>query len=254
MKKEVLSEAFCEMLNKIEKFGYNSLDINETLFLAISITDSEIDAKMAAKKLLEKFSSLAKIFNADAEELLEVVNLKENTISLFRAIPHFATSYFESLNVQNKKVHNTEEAYKHFQIKLLGKKHECVAVIILSSSATVVFEGIVWEGTFSQVPIYVRDLLLLCLKHNANSLIIAHNHPSGNPMPSKGDVASTRELQLALDSIYVYLQDHMIITDEHYLSMRNSGWMSDLNKKLNEFRQGMMMDAKLLDEEYGFVE
>ena len=253
-KREDLSKEQYKLFEKIDKTGYDILNEIETLEMLLMILSPERDNLDLAERLIKKYKNFSKLVQMEIEDLISTRGLDFETAFYLKTIPHISRLFLEGLNSDKLRIHDTESAYKRLKAKLIGRKEECVAVIILNARGHITYEEIVWYGTVSKVAIYVRELLALCLKYDANSVIIGHNHPSGNPALSKGDVAATREIQLALDAIYVYLQDHLVITDEHYTSMRNSGWMKDLNNKINEFRQSMLMDAEKIDEEYGFEE
>ena len=96
-------------------------------------------------------------------------------------------------------------------------------LLILDSKGYLKYMGIVNEGSVHGVPIYIRQIARLCLLYDADAVYLAHNHPSGNCTPSRQDIQTTKEIELALSGIDVILSDHFIFTDEDYLSMRATG-------------------------------
>ena len=101
-------------------------------------------------------------------------------------------------------------------------------LLILDSKGYLKYMGIVNEGSVHGVPIYIRQIARLCLLYDADAVYLAHNHPSGNCTPSRQDIQTTKEIELALSSIDVILSDHFIFTDEDYLSMRATGVLQKL--------------------------
>ena len=77
------------------------------------------------------------------------------------------------------------------------------------------------RGTVDHAPLYVREVAKWALELGASALIVVHNHPSGGPMPSEGDIKITRDVQAALEKLGIVLDDHFVIGREYYQSFRN---------------------------------
>ena len=84
-----------------------------------------------------------------------------------------------------------------------------VVLVLMDSKNRVLYCGVVTEGNVNTVPLYIRKIITLAATYNAAEAIIAHNHPSGNVMPSPGDIIATRKLNAAMETIDVHLQDHI---------------------------------------------
>ena len=79
------------------------------------------------------------------------------------------------------------------------------------------------KGTVDHVPVYPREIVKRALELNASALILVHNHPSGDPTPSRADIEMTREVKAAADALAIVLHDHVIIGNGRHLSFRREG-------------------------------
>ena len=112
------------------------------------------------------------------------------------------------------------------------------------------------EGAVSAVPLYVRKLVRLCIDYEADSFLLAHNHISGSIEPSKQDILTTKQLELALGCIQVRLRDHIILTDRDQFSFFESGLLRTMTEEnLVERRMELTEALDLVDklEETGWT-
>ena len=84
------------------------------------------------------------------------------------------------------------------------------------------------EGDLDSVALPVRRIMELVVRYHAAHVVLAHNHPSGNSLPSRGDIQATRELCRALASLHMSLEDHFIITENQYLSLAEQGLLEHI--------------------------
>ena len=102
-------------------------------------------------------------------------------------------------------------------------ERERVRVLYLNSRNMLIRDELVSEGSVDQSAIYVREVVRRSLELSAAALIIVHNHPSGNPEPSRQDISITRDLFDAAAKLGIILHDHIIIGGTDYRSMRSMG-------------------------------
>jgi len=124
------------------------------------------------------------------------------------------------------KVMNSESAAKHLTSMLKDKQaKECFAIMYLTNGNKLIHSEILFEGTLTSAAVYPREVIKKTLEHNAASVIIAHNHPSGRLSASREDMQITNKLKVAFDTIEVSLHDHIICSSEGYLSLADEGLM-----------------------------
>jgi DNA repair protein RadC len=100
---------------------------------------------------------------------------------------------------------------------------EQVRVLFLGSTNKLIADRVVSIGTVDEAPIYPREIVKIALEVGATGLIIAHNHPSGDPNPSRADIENTKQLMAACRGVQLVVHDHIVVAAEGWMSMRASG-------------------------------
>ncbi|MCL1924037.1 MAG: JAB domain-containing protein, partial [Defluviitaleaceae bacterium] len=119
-------------------------------------------------------------------------------------------------------IDSNEKAAKYLVSFFLNKSNECFYLVMLDVAGKVIETVLVQEGTIDRVHFYPRNIIKLIFKYEAASVILAHNHPSGNLNPSGDDIIITREILNALKIINVTLFDHIIISGPNFYSFSNA--------------------------------
>jgi len=96
-------------------------------------------------------------------------------------------------------------------------------VLCLDSQNRVNYAALVHEGTINEAPVYPRLIVETALRHQANSVILAHNHPGGSLQPSKADIDVTKKIIAALEPISIKVMDHIIVAGDKYFSFAEKG-------------------------------
>jgi len=109
------------------------------------------------------------------------------------------------------------------RLKIGSLEHEVFAVLFLDVQNRVIAFEVMFRGTLTQTSVYPREVVLAALNHNAASVVLAHNHPSGSVQPSRADEALTRVLKSALALVDVRVLDHVIVSVAETLSMAEKG-------------------------------
>jgi len=222
------------MKDAFYKSGLKNMQPHQVLEMVLFNTIPYVDTNGIAHQLIDRFGSLSGVFDADPDELMEIPAIKPATVFLLKLIPEVSRVYYADRAGKAGRISKTEDMAKIFQNDFRGRDHEVVSLILLSSAGKVVFHDILHEGSVNAAPIYKRKIMELCLKYNATAAALAHNHPSGNIMPSSNDMKTTRSLTAALAAVDVTLQDHFIFSDSDYMSMRKAGWLELMNEDRSE--------------------
>ncbi len=125
-----------------------------------------------------------------------------------------------------KQITNPLQAQHHLASFFEKNERERFVVVYLSSCNKVIKTEVISEGTISKAHIYARELLRKTLDLNAAAIIVSHNHPSGNPEPSREDIELTRALKDLLKLMEVALLDHIIIAGDQYISLSDRGYIT----------------------------
>ena len=175
-------------------------------------------------------------FLAPEEELAALLGEKRAPRYL-RLTTELARAYLEDSSRDLKHVYDTDSAVELFRPKLLGRTTEAVCLMLLDGQARLLYNDILSEGSISAVPVYIRRLLQLCIRYDAQHVLLAHNHPSGNAAASQNDIVATRQVEMALESIDATLNDHIIFAGDDYHSFAKSGWLWTAKREVRRQRQ-----------------
>ena len=214
--------------------GFNGLEDYEILELLLFYVIPRKDTKAIAKELIKKFKTLANVLKADTLELKTINGLGDVAITFLKMIGALPARIYKD-ELKNKKLfkeNNSENKYKitdkevllsFLRNKIGYEDVEKFYVIYLSSSNEVIAFEESSSGTLDRSSIYPREIYKRVIMENAKSIIIAHNHPSGNTCPSKCDIDITNEIAKGLKNFGALLLEHIIITRDSYFSFLEEG-------------------------------
>ena len=157
------------------------------------------------------------------EELCKVPGVGENPAVYLRMITELGRFYMVSRTTQTKVLTTLEQCAEYMLPFFYGRRVETVFLLCLDAKCKVLCCKEVAEGSVNAAGISVRKVVETALGANATSVVLAHNHPSGVAVPSGEDVQTTRRIAAALAAVEVHLVDHVVVADEDYVSMAQSG-------------------------------
>lgn len=208
--------------------GYKSLADYEIIeFLLFPIIPRR-DTKALAKELLEKFSTIEGIFEADPKELKKVKGLGDVSTIYLKFIGDLFSYYYEDRVLNDKENNRISIRSKNQLLNYLRKnigisKIEEFKVIFLNSNNEVLGVETLFQGTIDKSAVYPRKILERVIFYNARSIIFAHNHPSGNTSPSSKDIEITKMMKEFFKMVDVSVLDHIIISRDSYFSFLEEG-------------------------------
>lgn len=203
--------------------GLEGLAEHELLELILFNALPRIDTKPLAKKLLQRFGSFAAVVSATPDELASVSGIGITAISALKLIQAGALSLAKS-HVMHKPILSSWTALIDYcHIAMSYEKIEQTRILLLDHKNRLLADEIMHHGTLDHTAIYPREVAKRALYRHATALILVHNHPSGDPTPSKEDIIMTRKLKDALDPIGIILHDHLVIAGESYVSFKSLG-------------------------------
>lgn len=206
--------------NKFINHGVESLESHEILEFLLFWSIPRRDTNVIAHRLIDKFGSISAVFDAPYGLLLEIEGIGENSAILLKLIPNLARIYQEDKYLIGKQVPSLGSCCDKLALKFLGYTEEVVAIMLFDSKGKPIFDGVINKGSINAVEIYSRRIIELITLYSASSIILAHNHPSGVALPSKGDIDSTNKLNSILTTMGVVFIDHIIVADGDYVSMK----------------------------------
>ena len=210
--------------------GFNGLEDYEILELLLFYVIPRKDTKAIAKELIKKFKTLANVLKADTLELKTINGLGDVAITFLKMMGALPEKIYEDklknqklIKDDKNKITDKEVLLSFLRNKIGYEDVEKFYVIYLSSSNEVIAFEESSSGTLDRSSIYPREIYKRVIMENAKSIIIAHNHPSGNTCPSKCDIDITNEIAKGLKNFGALLLEHIIITRDSYFSFLEEG-------------------------------
>ena len=210
--------------------GFNGLEDYEVLELLLFYVIPRKDTKAIAKELIKRFKTLANVLKADTLELKTINGLGDVAITFLKMIGDLPARIYEDelknqklIKDDKNKITDKEVLLSFLRNKIGYEDVEKFYVIYLSSSNEVIAFEESSSGTLDRSSIYPREIYKRVIMENAKSIIIAHNHPSGNTCPSKCDIDITNEIAKGLKNFGALLLEHIIITRDSYFSFLEEG-------------------------------
>ena len=183
----------------------------ELLELLLFHSIERVDVKPLAKALLADFRSLGGVLAADPDRLAEYGRVNDRTIAHFRAVREAARRLLKE-PIENRPVISSWDALVDYcRAAMADEPTERFRVLYLDRKNRLIRDEIQQKGTVDHTPVYPREVVKRALELGATALVMVHNHPSGDPAPSRADIDMTREVREAADKLGIVLHDHIVV-------------------------------------------
>ena len=220
--------------DRFENAGLAGFADHEVLELLLTLAAPRKDCKPEAKALLGAFSSLAGVFDARAEQLLEVDGIGPAKAFSIRLVKAVCERYLENRLEERPLVGTPTAVFDYLYGSMRGLDREVFKVLHLDAKNRLIAVEDLFSGSITASPVYPRVVIQSALVKKSVSVIFAHNHPSGDPEPSREDIAITRRLLRALSAIGIGVHEHLVIGDNRYYSFAEAGMMDRLRREEKE--------------------
>lgn len=211
---------------KREQFRQHGIDAfadHEVLELLLFYAIPRRDTNPIAHALLERFGGLEQVLAAPLEELEKVPGMGPGAATLIKLAPQVVRRARLSAVANEKILDTTERLGAFFLEQFVAQHNEVMYQLCLDAKGRLLSCQKVCEGDVSGVSLNLRKIVENALRCNAVLVALSHNHPSGVALPSQEDIAATRQVQAALETIGVRFADHIIVADDDYVSFREAG-------------------------------
>jgi DNA repair protein RadC len=175
-----------------------------------------------ASALLQSFPSIGHVITAEASQL-RAFGLTGHDIALFRVVREIACRMARAEVRSRPVLTNWQALIAYLQTAMAYEQNEQFRILFLDRRNNLIADEVQQRGTVSHTPVYPREVMKRALILNASALIVVHNHPSGDPKPSREDIETTRELQAAANALEMELHDHVVIGHGKHASFRSLG-------------------------------
>ncbi|MEW6595726.1 MAG: DNA repair protein RadC [Thermodesulfobacteriota bacterium] len=219
--------------------GIDAFTEAEVVELLLTLGTPRKDCKEMARALIGRFGSLSKVLEASQAELEQVHGIGPTNSFALHFVHGVARRYLKERLIGKEYLRSTREVAEYLIHAMRGLGRETFVAIFLDNSFGILASETISEGSIASAMVYPRELIRRAFEHHAAALVVAHNHPSGNLVPSASDRELTRRLFVALALVDVQLLDHVIAggNGETY-SFADHGLMAEIRQECQQLLGG----------------
>ena len=195
----------------------------ELLELVLFIALPRVDTKTLSKTLIARFGSYAGVIAAPREELLEVRGIGESAVATLKIVQLAAQRLARAEVLDRPVLNNWDRLMDYLHVMMARDRVEQFRVLFLDTRNRLLADEAQGRGTVNHTPVYPREVVKRALELKATAMILVHNHPSGDPTPSRDDLEMTQEIKRAASALSITLHDHVIIGNGSWLSFKQEG-------------------------------
>lgn len=208
---------------RLIKLGPQSLSNAELLAIFLRVGVAGKSAVDLAHEMVARFGSLNALCSATLEELSSINGLGSAKYAQLQAILELSRRTLAENLQQGNTLSSPLDVRHYLQALFQGKMHEAFVVLFLDVRNRMICAEQMFRGTLTHTSVYPREVVKAALSNNAASVILAHNHPSGEPVPSAADHMLTKALRQALQLVDVRVLDHIVIAGSGAYSFAEHG-------------------------------
>jgi len=208
---------------RLKKLGPEALSAQELLALVIGRGIPQKSVMNIAQELLAKFGNIKAISQATLEELSQIKGIGLAKAAQIKACFELGKRQELELELEDIDIKNPQSIVKVIQAKIKDKAKEHFKLILLNTRNKIIGISNVSIGTLDSSLVHPREVFKEAIAHNAYSVILAHNHPSGDPEPSEDDIMITKRLKESGKILGIEVTDHIIISKNGFFSFKEKG-------------------------------
>ncbi|MCD6486248.1 MAG: DNA repair protein RadC [Syntrophobacterales bacterium] len=216
---------------KLLKYGEHALSNAELLAILIRTGTPGRSAVDIGRELLHRFKSLRAMSSVDISEFRKINGLKNAKIAQIKAAIELGRRMQSEKKTLTDPVRHSSDVANLLMPLMRDLKKERFVLLLLDGRNAVSDTIDIDYGTVDRANPYIRDIIQTAIRHNAPSIIVAHNHPSGATTPSENDKAFTRSLMMAAKATGISFFDHIIIGNDSYFSFADKGFIGEYETK-----------------------
>lgn len=211
------------MREKLLERGPDALADYELLEMLLFFAMPKGDTKPLAKALINRFGSFARVLAAPQHELLGTRGLGPHSVAALKLVQASSLRMVRAEVMETPVLNNWTRLMDYLTAALARERIEQFRVLFLDTKNRLIADEAQARGTVNHTPVYPREVVKRALELHATALILVHNHPSGDPTPSRVDIEMTREIKAAAAILSIVLHDHIIVGNGTRLSFRQEG-------------------------------
>lgn len=211
------------MKERFHKEGLDHFEKHQVLELLLFYCIPRVDTNEIAHNLLKRFGTVSAVLEAAPAELRKVEGIGENAAQFLHLIMEVMRFCSVERNTANDILTTVEQCGSYMIPYFQGRRNETVFLLCLDAKCKVISCKMVGEGSINSAGVPIRRVVEMALGEGATSVVLAHNHPSGLAVPSDEDKSTTIRLARALSAVEITLVDHVVIADDDFVSLAQSG-------------------------------
>lgn len=212
------------MKNRFLNSGLDDFSPVQVLELLLFYCVPRKDTNEIAHRLLERFGSVSQVLETSPEDLAKVEGVGLSAATFLSLIPAVSRYYSVDRSKRTAVLQTTEACGKYLLNYFVGQTNETVYLLCLNAGCKVLCCQQVGQGGINSAGVPIRKVVETAIAGNATTVVLAHNHPSGIAVPSNEDILTTKKIAAALDAVEITLADHIVVAEDDFVSMVQSGY------------------------------
>jgi len=206
--------------DRFREAGADALSDYELLELLLFRALPRRDVKPLAKSLLEKFGSFAEVIAAPEARLAEVKGLGDAAILEFKIVQAASSRMLRGEVKRRRVLSSWASVLDYCRTAQAFADKEQFRVLFLDKRNQLIADEVQQTGTVDHTPVYPREVVKRALELSATAIILVHNHPSGDPTPSRADIQMTQQIMTVASPLGIAVHDHIIVGKEGHASLK----------------------------------
>ncbi|MDE2162942.1 MAG: DNA repair protein RadC [Alphaproteobacteria bacterium] len=203
--------------------GADAMPDYELLELTLFAAIPRRDVKPLAKTLIARFGSFAEVIAAPRERLLEIDGMSDNAVTQLKIVEATALRLSKTRVLGRPALSSWTALLDYCAAAMARSMTEEFRVLFLDRKNVLIADEVQSTGTIDHTPVYPREILKRALELGASAVILVHNHPSGDPTPSRADIEMTRDMVGAAKALRIAIHDHVIVGRSGHASFKALG-------------------------------
>ncbi|HNS85994.1 MAG TPA: DNA repair protein RadC [Parvularculaceae bacterium] len=209
--------------DRFRRAGVDAVQDYELLELILFRAIPRRDVKPLAKEIIRVFGGLPQALAAPVERLTEIKGISEN-VALEMKIIHAASIKLAQARILDRPVISSwNDLLSYCRAAMADEKTEMFRILFLDKKNILIADEVQQRGTVDHTPVYPREVVKRALEVGASAIILVHNHPSGDPTPSRADIEMTNQIQKAAQALNIRVHDHLVIGHKTEVSFKGLG-------------------------------
>lgn len=213
------------MRQRLLTAGPDALADHEMLEMILFIALPRRDTKPIARALLARFGSFGGVIGAPVPELLATEGLGEAGAAAMKLVQASVQRLLRHKAAEKPVLSSWDQLHDYLTSVMAQERVEQFRVLFLDNRNRLIADEVQGLGTIDRTPAYPREVVRRCLELHATGVILAHNHPSGEPTPSRDDIAMTGEIVRAAQALGIKVHDHIVVGQGRCVSFRSERLM-----------------------------